>query len=153
MTVQYRQRYAFTYVCPQKKQKTTATSHPTHCWSHHTSWCVAAVFVSADASCRASAQLENGTGNHLHLAWHSCCSPMRCHFCPATWLPWAGGLSRLFMKLWRRRAASHRSSSNFLPLPAQKGQEEKICCTYARQKHMSFRRGSYQRKWCFINYH
>lgn len=112
-------RHAFTYVCPRKKIKInkTATSHPTHCWSHHMSRCVTAVFVSADTSCWTSAQLESRTGNHL-LAWHSCCSPMRCHFCPATWLPWAGGLSRLFMKLWRRRTASHRSSSQWCKHPA-----------------------------------
>lgn len=44
-------------------------------------------------------------------------------------------------------------SSGFLPLPAGRKGQEKICCTYAQQEHMSFLRGSYQRKWFAINYH
>lgn len=95
------------------------------------SWCATAVFVSVDISCWISAQLESRNGNHLFVG-HSCRSLMRSHFRPATWLPWAAGLSCLFMKLSVLNSftllkfpilyasCSHQTFSSFLPKRAKR---------------------------------
>lgn len=136
-----------------------ATPHPTHCWSHHMSWCATAVFVSAEISCRISAQLERRNGNHL--SGPTFLLPVDARpFSPCDLITLSG---RIILSVYEimsvkqlhtAQVPNHVSillSSDVLGLPAQKGRE-KICCTYAQHEHMSFLRRNYQRKWSYINY-